>query len=185
MTIRLDHPKLQEAYAVMQKAGPRGRELAALLERRATRVRVSARVAGGFTLNFINTIFLQPPDSAGSDLQFKLWVTLLAHEACHIEQGFWVDSVQQEIIAYQTQLRVADELGVDLGILREAFANLNPGLAEHQQMGQAALRSIFFGAPAAMVYAALPLAQPRGLRAILPGARELIAVVRAGTQART
>ncbi|MBI4673957.1 MAG: hypothetical protein HY741_20110 [Chloroflexi bacterium] len=184
MPARIEEPKLRDALDVLRNAGLRGGELAALLDARATRVRISARVVGGFTLNFINTIFLQPLAHNADDFEFRRWVTLLAHEACHIEQRYWVDSVEQEIRAYQAQCRVADELGIDLGAFRDAFAKLNPDSAQDQQTGQTAMLSMFFGQPAAVVYASLPLSQPRGLRAILPGVREIIAVVRAGTQAR-
>lgn len=182
--IQLDDAKLREAYDVMRNAGPRGRELAAFLDQRATRVRISPRVVGGFTLNFINAIFLQPLSPDAGDFQIQLWATLLAHEACHIEQGYWVDSVQQEIKAYQTQCCVADKLGIEPGPIRDAFAKLNADLLQDQQRAQAAMRSIFFGELSAIVYASLPLSQPRGLPAILPGMREIAAVVRAGTQPR-
>ena len=92
--------------------------------------------------------------------------------------------MQQEIIAYQTQCRVAIELGIDLVLLREAFAALNPESAQDQQVGRAAMLSLFSGEPAAVVYASLPLSQPRGLRAIVPGAREILAVLRASRRTR-
>lgn len=179
MTARIDEPKLREAFEVMHNAGPRGRELAALLDRRATRVRISARIVGGFTLNFINTIFLQPLAPDTSAWEYRRWVTILAHEACHVEQGFWVDSVQQEIIAYQTQCRVAIELGIDLVVWREAFAALNPASPHDQTTGRAHLLALFANEPAGVVYAALPLRQPRGLRAFAPGVRQIAAVLRA------
>ncbi len=185
MPINLQEPKLCDAFEVMRNAGPCGRELGALLEQRATRVRISPRVVGGFTLNFINTIFLQPLSESASEWEFRQWVTLLAHEACHVEQRHWVDSVQQEIKAYQTQCIVAKELGIDLVVLREAFAALNPESASDQAAGRAAMLSLFASQPAAIVYAALPLAQPRGLRAIMPGAREIAAVLCAARHART
>src|SRR5581483_5233640 len=110
----------------LRAAGPRGRELANVLDQRGTRVYVSALVGGGFTLNFINTILLQPLRADASDDDFKIWVTLLGHEACHIEQGFWVDSVQQEIRSYIAQGIIGDELGINTGIIKDAFGALNP-----------------------------------------------------------
>ena len=68
-----------------------------LLDERGTHVRSSNAVTGGFTLNFLNLILLQPPPANGAEAEFKRWVTILAHEACHIEQRFWVDSVEQEM----------------------------------------------------------------------------------------
>ncbi len=179
MSVKINHLALRHAFDALQNAGPRGRALAALLDARGTRVRISARVAGGFTLNFINAIFLQPLRENASEFEFRQWVTILAHEACHIEQRFWVDSVEQEIRAYQTQCRVAQELDIDLGTLRAAFAELDSASVQDQQTAQRALTSIFFGAPAAIVYAALPLAQPRGLRAFIPACRQIAAVARA------
>jgi hypothetical protein len=44
--------------------------------------------------------------------------------------------------------------------------------------------ALFAEEPAGIVYAALPLSQPRGLRAFGPGARELLAVLRAGRRTR-
>lgn len=185
MPVHLNEPQLRNALEMMRNAGPRGRELGALLEQRATRVRLTPRVVGGFTLNFINTIFLQPLSQNASEWEFRQWVTVLAHEACHVEQRHWVDSVQQEIIAYQAQCSVARELGIDLVVLREAFAALNPESAQDQAAGRAAMLSLFANQPAAVVYASLPLAQPHGVRAIVPGVREIAAVLRAAGQTRT
>lgn len=184
MTARIDEPKLRAAFEVMRNAGPRGRELAALLDARRTRARISRRIVGGFTLNFINTIFLQPLAREASEWEYRRWVTILAHEACHVEQGYWVDSVQQEISAYQTQCRVAIELGIDLVVWREAFAALNPVSPQDQTTGRANLLALFANEPAGVVYAALPLSQPRGLRAFAPGARQIAAVLRASRRAQ-
>ena len=74
---------------------------------------------------------------------------------------------------------MALELGVDLGALPAVFSDADPKSAEHQQAARAAMLTLFAGSPAALVYAALPLAQPMGWRAILPALRETLAVVRA------
>lgn len=179
MAVKIDDAQLRDAFDALRNAGPRGRALAACLEERGTRARISSRLTGGFTLNFINTVFLQPLRAEADEFAFRQWVTLLAHEASHIEQRFWVDSVAQEIRAYQTQCRVAQELEIDLGTLREAFASLDPDAPQDQRTAQRVLTSLFFGTPAAIVYAALPLAQPRGVRAIVPACREILAVARA------
>jgi len=180
MPAKIRDPQLLEAHRALRGAGPRGRQLAEVLDERETRVRISTAIVGGFTLNFINTIFLQPPTPGASDWDRKYWITLLAHEACHVEQRYWVDSIQQEIRAYIAQGIVGDELGIELGFIKHAFTNLNPDSIEHQRVAQAAMLSLFAGQPAAIVYASLPLLQPTGLRALGPALDELAAVVRAG-----
>lgn len=180
MPARLNHPKLIELYNSLRSSGPRGRELADVLDRYNTRVRFASLISGGFTLNFINTIFLQPLRPDASDWEYKYHVTLLGHEACHVEQRFWVDSVEQEIRAYASQVRVAIELGFDLGVIRQAFEHLDPASLQDRIAAQAAMLALFAGTPAAMVYAALPLVQPIGLRAAGPAIDQIIAVARAG-----
>lgn len=178
-------PQLLEAYITLREAGSRGLQLANVLDRRGTTVRVAAAVSGGFTLNFINTILLQPLRADASDFDFKIWVTLLGHEACHIEQGFWVDSVQQEIRSYIAQGMIGDELGIDTGFIKDAFGKLNPDSPDAVRLAQAAMLTLFAGQPAALVYASLPLLQPRGLGAFVSALRQLAAVVRAGSKPRT
>ncbi len=184
MSARINDPQLQRAYDTLRQSGARGAELAAVLDRHRTRVRVSRALAGGFTLNLINTVFLQPLAPHSSEHAYKQWVTLLAHEACHVEQRYWVDSVQQEMRAYQAQCMIARELGADLGFICSVFPNLDPDREEHRVQARAALVSLFVGQPAAIVYASLPLLQPTGVRAITAGARELAAVIRAGLSRR-
>lgn len=179
MSVNLNHSDALDAYVALQNSGTRGCELANLLDQRGTHVRVTNKIVGGFALNFINTIFLQTLRADASEWEFKAWVTLLAHEACHIEQNFWADSIQQEIRAYKTQAAVGDELGIDLGYIKQAFADLNPENAEHQRLARAAMLNLFAGTPAGIVYASLPLIQPIGVRAILPALGEIATLVRA------
>ncbi len=180
MSVRIKDSSAQRAFQTLQRSGPRGRALANLLDERNTRVRVWNKIPGGITLNFLNLIILHPLPTHASDAQYKAWVTLLAHEACHVEQKFWIDSVQQEMRAYATQAIVGDELGIELAHIKHIFANLNSENKEHQQHAQAALQKLFPRTPAARVYAALPLKQPSGMRAIFPALRQIIALVRAG-----
>ncbi|HZQ07321.1 MAG TPA: hypothetical protein VFD70_12145 [Anaerolineae bacterium] len=184
MPVDLTTPQLVQAYIQLRDSGPRGRELAAVLDERGTHVRVSPLIVGGFTLNFINTIILQPLKPNASEWEWKYYVTLLGHEACHVEQRFWIDSVQQEIRAYTSQGIVGDDIGIDLGFIKHSFSNLNPDSPEHVRLAQAALLSLFVGQPAAIVYASLPLLQPRGLQNIGPALREIAAVIRAGLRPR-
>ena len=120
-----------------------------------------------------------PLRPGATEMDFKYWVSLLGHEACHVEQRFWVDSVEQEINAYTTQACLGDELGINLNYLKQAFSNLNPKSVEHQRIAHTALITLFANTPAAIVYASLPLIQPKGLKAFVPATRELAAVLRA------
>lgn len=180
MTAKIKHTGAQRALNVLRNCGPRGHALADELDRRGTRVWVTPKIYGGFTLNFVNTIFIYPLPANAGDTEFKYWVTLLGHEACHVEQRYWVDSVEQEINAYTAQAHVADELGVDLAYIKDRFAHLDPKSAEDQKAAYAALLTLFGATPAGVVYASLPLWQPVRLHAVLPAARQLAAVIRAG-----
>lgn len=170
---------VQRAYEALKTSGPRGRELARILAERRTRVVVSHRIAGGLTINFLNTIFLEAPRADATEIDFKAWVSLLAHEAAHIEQGFWLDSVQQEMRAYASQAQVAHELGINLGELRETFGTLDGNDPEHQKIAHAALQRLFARTPAAILYAALPPGQPIGVSAVGAVVRQMIALARA------
>lgn len=165
--------QLAPVFVRLKQSGPRGNELAAVLEQHNTTIRIARWVSGGFTLNFINTIFLgpnQPPDYL---------VTLLAHEACHVEQRFLVDSVQQELVSYQSQCAVAAEIGIDLGRIND-FVQLNPAAGADLDAARRLLADLFAGQPAAILYASMPLLQPVGLAAGLAAVREVAALVRAG-----
>lgn len=179
MPISVNRPELVQAHEALRAAGPRGKELAEVLDERGTRVRVVSWLYGGFTLNFLNTIFVMPLKPDASDWEYKAWVSLLGHEACHVQQRHWVDSIQQEIIAYTTQVIVGDELGINLQSFRDAFANLNPASPQHQRLAQAAMLGLFAGTPAGVIYASLPLWQPNGWGAIVPGVKEGAAALRA------
>lgn len=180
MNARIDDLNAIKAYESLRTGGARSRELADVLNRHKTRVRVTRHIVGGLTLNFFNTIFMMPLRADASDCEYKHWITLLAHEACHIEQRFWVDSVEQEIRAYTAQALVGDELGIDLHHIKHAFSDLNPSRAQDLVRAQAALVTWGAGTPAGIVYASLPLFQPTGARAFLPALREGFAVLRAG-----
>ncbi len=173
MPAKLTDPQLAQTYAKLQQCDPRGRTLTDVLDKYATSVRFAGWVSGGFTLNLINTIFLDPRQP------MDYLVTLLAHEACHVEQQFIVDSVQQELVSYQAQCEVAKELGVDLGQMND-FVTLNPTESADLDAARQLLVNLFAGQPAAILYASMPLFQPTGLAAGLAAARELAALARAG-----
>lgn len=186
MPISVNRPELNQAYEALRTSGPTGKELAGVLDERGTRVWVVSWLYGGFTLNFLNTIFIMPLRPNATDWDYKAWVSLLGHEACHVQQRHWVDSIQQEIIAYTAQVIVGDELGINLQSYRDAFANLNPASPQHQRLAQAAMLGLFAGTPAGVVYAALPLFQPNGWAAVVPALHEGAAALRAAfTKPRT
>ena len=99
----------------LRGANDEGALLAQVLDAKKTRIAFSPLVAGGLTLNPLNAIFLQKSmeDYQGAD--FDVLVALLAHEARHIQQGYWVDSIAQELCSYQTQVRIGLKLGLDFG----------------------------------------------------------------------
>ncbi len=181
MPPRLTHPDLVKAYEALRASGPRGRELAEVLDRYNTKVVFAKWVVGGFTLNFINRIFLQPLRPDYTQDEFKYLVTLLAHEACHVQQRFVVDSIEQEVRSYLAQCAVAEELGINIGLIQQTFGRLDPDLQEDLQRAAIELVNLFAGQPASIVYAALPVLQPRGFRPTTRAAvRQIAAVVRAG-----
>jgi hypothetical protein len=177
MPARITDPRLAQVNARLQQCEPRGRELAGVLDRYDTSVRFAGWVSGGFTLNLINTIFLDPRQP------LDYLVTLLAHEACHVEQRFIVDSVEQELVSYQAQCEVAKELGVDLGQMND-FVTLSPTASADLDAARRLLVTLFAGQPAAILYASMPLLQPAGLGAGLAAVRELASLARAGLSNR-
>jgi hypothetical protein len=184
MNARIQNPHALRAYEMLGKCGPRGKSLADVLEQRGTRVWVTPKIYGGFTLNFINTIFIYPLPPGANEIEFKYWVSLLAHEACHSEQRYWVDSVEQEINAYTAQGVVGDELGINLEYLKNYFSKLDPKSPQDQLTARAALLGLFGATPAGIVYASLPLVQPVKFGAVRPALKQLAAVIRAGRNAR-
>ena len=98
-------PRLQRAYwlAAKTKWGKPGHEAS-----RDKRVgyKVSNIVSqAGFTVNVLRTVLiaqdLMPLDKNSN---------LVAHEASHVQQGFWSDSLEQEVRAYKTAAEVMKEL---------------------------------------------------------------------------
>ncbi len=180
MKARIKDANAQRALEMLRNGGPRGKSLAEELDRRGTRVWVTSKIYGGFTLNFINTIFIYLLPPQAGEIEFRYWVSLLGHEACHVEQRYWVDSVEQEINAYRAQSVVGDELGINLDYLKHSFAHLNPKSAQDQLAARAALLTLFGATPAGIVYASLPLVQPVHLKALVPALKQMAAVVNAG-----
>ena len=67
MNAHITEPNAIKAYESLRLSGPRGRELADVLDRYSTRVQVVKWLYGGFTLNFINTIFIMPLKENATD----------------------------------------------------------------------------------------------------------------------
>jgi hypothetical protein len=61
----------------------------------------------GFTVNALRTVFIAQDLMP---LNEDSLVELLAHEASHAEQGFWSDSLEQEVKAFRTGAQVKEEL---------------------------------------------------------------------------
>jgi hypothetical protein len=108
------HPKLQRAYllAASTDAGRDGHIT-------SRDVRAGYRLAGflskaGFTVNAINTVFLADDLDLTADCNLA---SLIAHEASHIRQRYWSDSLRQEADAYRVGARVMRELQ-DRGVKR-------------------------------------------------------------------
>jgi hypothetical protein len=100
---RYIEPKLQPYY-LLGAATQSGREGHQASHRKLVRYK-SAKFVGnaGFTLNAIRTVFIGP-------IREKNLPEIIAHEACHVAQGYWSDSIKQEIKAYITGVKVNYEI---------------------------------------------------------------------------
>lgn len=165
----------------LRGAGDEGALLAQVLDAKKTRIAFSPLVAGGLTLNPLNAIFLQKSmeDYQGAD--FDVLVALLAHEARHIEQGYWVDSIAQELCSYQTQVRIGAKLGLDFGPGFEELMTLKDSRVDLPK-AQELIVGLFPGSPAQVLYEALDEEQPFGLIAIGSAIKQLRALSRAAQQ---
>lgn len=174
---------VRAAVERLRGAGDEGALLAQVLDAKKTRIAFSPLVAGGLTLNPLNAIFLQKSmeDYQGAD--FDVLVALLAHEARHIQQGYWVDSIAQELCSYQTQLRIGQKLGLDFGPDFEQLLQLKDSpvdLPKAQQL----IVDLFPGSPAQILYEALDQEQPFGLTAVGSAFKQLRALARASGQVK-
>ena len=160
MAVKMDAPILKDAHARIAQLQI-GAALAKQVDDRATNVGFSTLISGGFTLNVINSIFVDPHLNDRNSFD---WLTcILAHEYCHVQQGFWVDSIEQELIAYQMQLHVANEIGLAVGDDFKRFATLDPkNKSDLEQARVFILDLAKFSAPTQTIYASLPLFQPTG-----------------------
>jgi hypothetical protein len=169
---------LRAALAVLRDLNEEGAELVRVVEKKRTRLAFSALVAGGISLNVLNAILIEKrfDNSTGSELQ--ILIALVAHEARHAQQGYWVDSIQQELRSYQTQVRVAEKLGLQVFAPLEPLLRLGESPAD-LSAAQDLITNLFPNTPAQTLYRALPNAQPTGFATFPAALRQLRALARA------
>ncbi len=100
-------PRLQQAYwlAAITKWGKPCHE--ASRDKRVGYMVSNIVSQAGFTVNALRTVFIAEDLMSSKE---DLLVELVAHEASHVEQRFWSDSLQQEAEAYKTAAEVMKEL---------------------------------------------------------------------------
>lgn len=177
MTAKISSARLRDAHNRIAQLDALGATLAATLDAKGTRVIFSARISGGFTLNVFNTIVMDP--HLQDPASFDFLVCTLAHEYSHVQQGHLVDSVQQELIAYQVEAKIADTLQFAAG--KQAFGKflaLDPTSARDLDTALAFILDLAGGSPATRtIYASLPKFQPRGAADNFAAALKQIAAV--------
>ncbi len=161
MTAKITSATLLDAHKRIAQLSI-GAELSAIVDKRGTTVEFSNLISGGFTLNVINRIFVDPHlQDPGS---FDWLVCILAHEFCHVKQGYWVDSVEQELICYQLQARVCAEIGLDGGRQTyDRFLPLDPKKSSDLDTALKYILELAGGSvPTQTIYKSLPKFQPTG-----------------------
>jgi len=160
-----------------------GADLVATVERKNTHVTFSTLVSGGFTLNVINSVLVDP--HLQDQASFDWLVCILAHEYCHVQQGYWVDSVEQELLCYQLQARVCHEMGLDAAKpLYDRFLPLDPKNANDLDTALGFILELAGGSlPTQTIYQSLPKFQPTGVADNIAAAfKQLSAAGLAGIQ---
>lgn len=183
MPAKISSPTLQAAFERIAQLSL-GAELVAAANRDHTRIAFSSLISGGFTLNVIHTVLIDPrlQDPAARD-----WlVCILAHELCHVQQRFWIDSVEQELLCYQLQARVCHEIGLEAAKpLYDRFLPLDPKNVNDLNTALKFILELAGGSlPTQTIYSSLPKSQPtRFAHRFFAGIKELTAAGRAGIQA--
>jgi thioredoxin-like negative regulator of GroEL len=111
---------------------------------------------------------------------------ILAHEFSHVQQGYLVDSVQQELIAYQAAAKIAHALDYTVGKqLYDRFLALNPANSKDLDTVLALILDLASGSlPTQTIYKSLPKTQPQGAAdTAIAAIRQLSAAGIAGIQA--
>lgn len=184
MPAKISAGSLQIAQSLIAQLGTFGNELCQAIDQRNTRVIYSNLISGGFTLNVINTIFIDP--HLQDPFYADFLVCTLAHECCHVQQGYLVDSVQQELIAYQCEAKIAEAIGYDYGKqLFGKFLALDPKNAKDLDTALSYIIDLAGGSvPTQTIYKSLPRFQPTGFADNAAAAiKQLSAAGLAGIQA--
>ena len=180
----LNSPQVETLRAAVEKlrsCGDEGAELARVLDQKKTRLVFSELTAGATTLNVLNAILIEKSFDHATGDNFNVLVTLLAHEARHAEQRYFVDSIQQELHSYQTQVRVTEQLGLQPYAPMAELLKLGDSAMDLAK-ARGAIVNLFPGSPAQILYAALATQQPMGLIAIPAAIRQIRALTRAAAK---
>jgi len=184
MPANISSPVLQNAKDRIAQLGDLGAGLATAVDKKNTRIGFSTLVSGGFTLNVVNTIFVDPHMETPEN--FDLLTCILAHECSHVQQGFLIDSIEQETIAYKVQAKICDLMNFDFGkqyygkflaLDHTKEADLNTALQFILEFAGGSL-------PTQTIYKSLPKFQPTGAGDnIVSAFKQLSAAGLAGIQA--
>lgn len=184
MPANISSPVLQNALDRIAQLGAVGAGVTQSVNDKKTRIIFSTLISGGFTLNIINTIFVDPhlesPDN------FDLLTCILAHECSHVQQGYWVDSVEQETIAYQVQAKICELMNFDFGKQYYGkFLTLNPTQEPDLNTALNYILEFASGSLATQtLYKSLPKFQPTGTgNNIVTAFKQISAAGLAGIQA--
>ena len=183
MPANISSPVLQNAKNRIAQLGDLGAGLIAAVDKKNTRISFSTLISGGFTLNVINTIFVDPHMETREN--FDILTCILAHECSHIQQGHLVDSVEQETLAYQVQAKICELMNFDFGKQYYGkFLALDP--AKESDLDTALKYIIEFAGgslPTQTIYKSLPKFQPKGIGDnIVTAFKQLSAAGMAGIQ---
>ena len=162
MPANISSPVLRNALDRIAQLGDLGASVAKSANDKKARIIFSTLISGGFTLNVINTIFVDPHLESPDNFD---WLTcILAHECSHVQQGYLVDSVEQETVAYQVQAKICELMNFDpgkqyygkfLALDHAKEANLDTAL-------QYILEFAGGSVPTQTIYKSLPKFQPTG-----------------------
>ena len=184
MPAKISSSVLKQAHSRIAQLGTPGAELTATIEKRGTRIVFSSIISGGFTLNAVNTILVDP--HLQEPANFDLLICTLAHECSHVQQGHLVDSIQQELIAYRAEAMTAAALNYTYGKeLFGKFLDLDPKNLQHLDIALTYILDLARSSPPTQtIYKSLPKTQPTGAADNLKAAfAQLGAVGIAGIQA--
>lgn len=152
-------PRLQAAYRLAASTESGRSDHEASRDRRAG-YKVSNIVSrAGFTVNALRTVFIARDLMTSSPKETI--VEILAHEASHVEQGFWSDSLEQEVQAFVRAAEVMEELKENRKVKRgdEGGWLPPPRTKEEQKAAENKVLSMQSNAP---LYGMIPRKQKTG-----------------------